>query len=75
MSTTAGWILIVFMMSPGGDLMEKIPVDMPSKGACEKAMYNLPRRGESPMGVKFVGKCVTAKHWKGERTMKDVPLD
>lgn len=73
--TAPGWILIVYMLSPGGDMMEKIPVDMPTKLACEKAMYNLPRRGESPMGVRFQGKCVTAAHWKGKRTMKDVPLD
>ena len=69
------WVLIIFIFTSDNKLVEKIPVDMMSKATCERAMYNLPRRGENPVGHRIQGKCVTAKHWRGERPMKNVPLD
>jgi hypothetical protein len=69
------WILIIFIFTADDKLVEKIPVDMSTKGMCERAMYNLPRRGENPAGYRIKGKCVTAKHWRGERPMKNMPLD
>jgi hypothetical protein len=72
---TTPWILIVYIMTPAGQYVEKIPVDMPSRTACQQAMYNLPRRSEDLTKFKYQGKCVTADHWTGKRVMKDVPLD
>lgn len=69
------WILIIFIFTNDDRLVEKIPVDMMSRNLCERAMYNLPRRGENPAGYKIRGKCITAAHWRGERPMKDMPLD
>ena len=69
------WILVIFIFTADNRLVEKIPVDMMSRDLCVKAMYNLPRRGESPAGYRIQGKCITASHWRGERTMKDMPLD
>jgi hypothetical protein len=69
------WVLVIFIFSANDQLVEKIPVDMMSRDLCVKAMYNLPRRGETPAKHKIVGKCVTAAHWRGDRPMKDMPLD
>ena len=69
------WILIVQLMSPGGDYMDKVPVLMPSKQACEAARKELPPPPEHPLGIKARGVCVTRAHWEGRKPMKDVPLD
>jgi len=69
------WILLVAMLSPGGDFINKVPVTMPTKIACERAIKTLPKKGEHPMGVQYRGLCVTADHWTGKKIMKDVPLD
>jgi hypothetical protein len=69
------WVLIIFMFTANGELVEKIPVGMYTKGSCEQALYSLPRRGENPAGYRFKGKCVTKEHWTGKKKMKDVPLD
>jgi len=69
------WILLISLMSPGGDFIDKIPVEMPTRAACQQAAKDLPKRGESPMGVQYKGICVTADHWNGKNKMKDVPLD
>jgi hypothetical protein len=69
------WILLVAMLSPGGDFIDKIPVEMPTKAACVQAAKELPKKGETPMGIHYKGICVTADHWTGKKTMKDVPLD
>jgi len=52
-----------------------VPVTMPTKIACERAIKTLPKKGEHPMGVQYRGLCVTADHWTGKKIMKDVPLD
>ena len=69
------YILLVAFLSPGGDFMDKVPVEMPNKAACVKALANLPKRGEDPMGVQFQGVCITKDHWQGKKQMKNVPLD
>ena len=69
------WILLISLLSPGGDYIDKVPVEMPTRAACQKAAKDLPQRGESPMGVQYKGICVTMDHWKGKKKMKDVPLD
>jgi hypothetical protein len=63
------------MLSPGGDYIDKIPVEMPTRAACQKAAKELPQRGESPMGVQYKGICVTMDHWTGKKKMKEVPFD
>jgi len=69
------WVLIIELLSPGGDYMDKVPVTMPSKAACEQAKKDLKRDPEHPLGVRFQGRCVTMAHWTGKQYMKDVPLD
>ena len=69
------WILIVAFISPGGNFIDKVPVTMPTKIACEKAIKTLPKKGEHPMGVQYRGVCVTQAHWTGTEPMKTVPLD
>ena len=69
------WILLIAMLSPGGDYMDKVPVLMPNKAACEAALKALPKRGEDPMGVQFQGKCVTRDHWLGKKQMPGVAYD
>ena len=69
------WVLLISMLTPGGDFIDKVPVEMPSKAACQQAAKDLPKRGESPMGVQYKGICVTMDHWIGKKKMKDVPLD
>ena len=61
------WILIVAMLSPGGNFMDKVPVSMPTKTACEQAIKTLPKKGEHPMGVQYRGVCVTQAHWLSAR--------
>jgi hypothetical protein len=55
--------------------MDKVPVAMPTKTACEQAIKTLPKKGEHPMGVQYRGVCVTQAHWTGAEPMKNVPLD
>ena len=44
------WVLIVAMLSPGGNFIDKVPVTMPTKTACEQAIKTLPKKGEHPNG-------------------------
>ena len=69
------WVLIIELLSPGGDYMDKVPVTMPTKAACERAKRDLKKEPEHPLGVQFRGLCVTMDHWTGKQPMKDVPLD
>ena len=69
------WVLIIAMHSPGNDYIDKVPVVMPSKTACMRAVKDLPQRGENPMGLIFKGRCVTMAHWTGKKKDKGVALD
>jgi hypothetical protein len=69
------WVLLIALFSPGGNYIDKIPVAMPTKTACEQAIKTLPKKGEHPMGVRYQGICVTMDHWTGTAPMKNVPLD
>ena len=69
------WILLVAMLSPGGDFINKVPVTMPTKIACERAIKTLPKKGEHPMGVQYRGLCVTQAHWTGKQQMPGVAYD
>jgi hypothetical protein len=48
---------------------------MPNKAACTKAIKEMPRKGEHPMGVQYRGICVTRNHWEGKEVMPNVPLE
>ena len=69
------WVLLIALLSPGGDFIDKIPVTMPNKVACKQAIKTLPKKDEHPMGVQYKGLCVTRAHWTGTAPMKNVPLD
>jgi hypothetical protein len=69
------WVLIIELLSPGGDYMDKIPVVMPSRVSCARAAEDLKQQTGHPLGVQFRGVCVTKAHWLGKRPMKGVPLD
>ena len=69
------WVLVIAMLSPGGDYIDKIPVAMPTRAACQKAAKELPQRSESPLGVQYKAICVTMDHWNGKKKMKDMSLD
>jgi hypothetical protein len=69
------WVLIIQLLSPGGDYMDKIPVEMPTKTACVQAVKDLPKQGESPMGIQYKGLCVTMDHWTGKKKDKGVAFD
>ena len=69
------WILLISIMSPGGDFIDKIPVEMPTKATCQQAAKDLPKQGENPLGLQFKGICVTMNHWTGKKKDKGVALD
>jgi hypothetical protein len=69
------WVLLISMLTPGGDFIDKIPVEMPTRAACVQAAKDLPKRGESPMGVQYKGICVTMDHWTGKKKMPGVAYD
>ena len=69
------WVLIIELLSPGGDFMDKIPVVMPTHAACQAAAKELPKQADHPLGVKSRGVCVTRAHWQGREVMKGVSLD
>jgi hypothetical protein len=69
------WVLLIALLSPGGNFIDKVPVTMPNRAACQQAIKQLPAKGDHPMGVQYRGLCVTMAHWTGQKPMKDVPLD
>lgn len=69
------YVLIVTLLSPGGDFLDKVPVIMPDKSSCVKASKGLPKMQEHPLGVRVQGTCVTMAHWTGKAQDKGVALD
>jgi hypothetical protein len=69
------WVLIIELLSPGGDFMDKIPVTMPTKTSCTQALKELPKKSDDPLGVQFKGICVTMDHWTGRKKDKGVAFD
>lgn len=68
------WVLIIAMLSPGGDFISKQGVPMKTQAACESVKASLVHI-KDPLGVKHVGICVTRDHWEGRKAMKDIALD
>jgi hypothetical protein len=72
------WILILQLLSPGGDYMGKIGLPMVDQKSCEFALKNTrkPVDTEYPLAPKARGwMCVTRGHWEGHTPMPGVPLD
>lgn len=72
------WVLIISLLTPGGDYAGKMPVYFPDKVSCQAALKRLSRPTvvENPYGLKYKGVlCVTQDHWEGRKSMKGVPLD
>ena len=68
------WILIIAMFSPGGDFINKTPIEFHSQKDCEAVKIQLSVL-DSPMGVKHKGVCVTRDHWTGKKKMPGVAYD
>lgn len=74
----AEWVLIISLLSPGGDFVGKMPVYYPDLTSCQLALKRLtkPTSVGDPFGLKYKGvACVTANHWEGKRPMKGIALD
>lgn len=72
------WVLIIALLTPGGDFAGKMPVYFPNKESCQLALKRLTKSVDinDPMGLKYKGSvCVTADHWEGRKPMKGVSLD
>ena len=72
------WILILHLLSPGGDYMGKIGLPFADRKSCEFVLKQIkkPVDTEYPMAPKARGfMCVTKDHWTGVKPMPGVPLD
>ena len=73
------WILIIHLLSPGGDFMGKFIIELPNKKICETVLKSTKKAqqldwGGMPMKIKG-DICVTRGHWEGWAPMKNVPYD
>ena len=72
------YILILWLLSPGGDYMGKIGIPYKDSKSCEVALKKLrkPVDTDLPFAPKAASDvCVTEAHWTGKKPMKNVPLD
>lgn len=68
------WVLIIAMMSPGGDFIGKETITFNSQKDCEAVKIQLPKL-DSPLRVQHKGVCVTKDHWDGKKKMPNVAYD
>jgi len=74
----AEWVLILELMSPGGDFMGKIALPFHDQKSCKFVLDQVkkPVDTEYPLAPKARGiVCVTRDHWTGKKLMPGVPLD
>lgn len=71
---TADWVLIVSMLSPGGNFLSKYPMTDLTKAECDKQVIEL-RSIRGPLGQQFNGVCVTKSHWEGKKKMPGMAYD
>jgi len=72
------WVLIVWVLTPGGDFIDKYAVPYPTEKACvaDLKKSNKPYDSGHPLGLKQRSyACVTMDHYSGKKLMKGVPLD
>ena len=72
------WILIVWILTPGGDFIDKYGVPYQDERSCQTALKKMKSPVETghPLGLKEKGyACVTMGHWTGSKPMPGVPLD
>jgi hypothetical protein len=68
------WILIIAILSPGGDFISKTSIEFKSKKDCEAVKAQLAQL-DNPMKVVHKGLCVTRDHWEGKKQMPGVNYD
>jgi hypothetical protein len=68
------WVLIIAMLSPAGDFIDKRHMVLPNQQTCQRAKTDV-ETADSPMGVRIKGLCVTYAHWTGQKPMRGVPQD
>ena len=68
------WILIVLMLSPGGDPIGKRTIEFPNQQSCEAVRAQLANI-DDPMRVIHKGLCVTRAHYEGKKQMPGVAYD
>lgn len=62
------------MFSPGGDFINKTPIEFQSQKDCEAVKVQLSNL-DHPMKVNHKGVCVTKDHWEGKKKMPGVAYD
>lgn len=68
------WVLIIAMMTPGGDFMDKRIIEFKTRKECEAVRAQLPVL-DTPYQVQHRGLCVTMAHWTGKKKDKGVAFD
>ena len=68
------WVLIIAMMSPGGNFIDKRTVEFKTRRDCEAVRAQL-HLLDSPYQVQHKGLCVTMDHWTGKKKMPGVAYD
>lgn len=68
------WVLIIAMMSPGGDFIGKNTIMFNNQKDCEAVRIQLSQL-DSPLRVQHKGVCVTKDHWEGKKKMPNVAYD
>lgn len=68
------WILIIAMVSPGGDYIDKTTIELQSKKECEMVRVQLSYL-DNPMWIGHKSLCVTKNHWTGKKKMPGVAYD
>jgi len=69
------YVLIVLMMSPGGDLIGKKGILHPTKASCQAESKQWMSNKEVGMPMQFKTLCVTKAHWEGKAQDKGVAFD
>ena len=68
------YVLLVALLSPGGDFMSKKAMLVPTKAECQESKAKWEKTKPIMPGY-FRGLCVTKAHWEGKVQDKSVALD
>jgi len=70
----AEWILIVRLLTPGGDFIEQNVYEVKGEKACHK-MERQAKTAQNPMKLKYETACVTKDQYTGVKVKPNQPLD
>jgi hypothetical protein len=70
----AEWILIVRLLTPGGDFIEQNVYEVKGEKACHK-MERQAKTQVNPMKLKYETACVTKEHYTGLKPMPNQAMD